>query len=44
MPPDTRLFFVAAYVAATLLYAGYALTLWWRERKARERWRTFGGG
>jgi hypothetical protein len=31
--PDNRSFFIAAYVVAGLLYAGYVASLWWRSRK-----------
>ena len=31
--PDNRGYFVAAYVLAGLLYAGYTLYLWWRSRR-----------
>jgi hypothetical protein len=31
--PDTRSYFVAAYVVAGVLYASYLLSLWWRSRR-----------
>lgn len=34
-PPDTSFWYHAAYVAATVIYGGYAVSLWWRRR----RWR-----
>ncbi len=33
MPPDTRGYMVAAYVAAAVIYLGYAAWMWWRTRK-----------
>ncbi len=39
MPPDTSAYFHAAYVVAAVLYTGYALTLWRRARRVRERLR-----
>ena len=36
MTPDTTTYFVAAYVAAGVLYAGYILSLWWRARRLRK--------
>jgi hypothetical protein len=36
-PPDTAAYFHAAYVIAGVLYAGYAVSLWWRARAARLR-------
>jgi len=37
MTPDTGSYFVAAYVAAAVLYIGYALTLWRRARALESR-------
>lgn len=34
--PDTAAYYVAAYVAAGLLYAGYVLSLWWRAKRLRQ--------
>jgi len=39
MIPDNGRFFVAAYVLAAVLYAGYALSLWTRTRRLDERLR-----
>ena len=33
--PDTAGYYHAAYVAAGALYAGYALSLWWRARRLK---------
>lgn len=35
--PDNAAYYHAAYVAAAALYGGYALTLWWRAKRIRER-------
>jgi len=40
MIPDNGRFFVAAYVLAAVLYAGYALSLWARTRRLDERLRS----
>jgi hypothetical protein len=32
-PPDTRPYMVAAYIAAAVIYLGYAAWLYWRTRK-----------
>lgn len=32
-PPDTGAYMVAAYVAAAVIYLGYAAWLWWRTRR-----------
>jgi hypothetical protein len=37
MTPDTSFEFHVAYVLALVLYGGYAVTLWRRARRARER-------
>lgn len=37
MPPDTSAYYHAAYIVAAVLYTGYALTLWRRARRVRER-------
>lgn len=42
MPPDTSAYFHAAYIVAAVLYTGYALTLWRRARRVRERLRQSG--
>ena len=39
MIPDNGRFFVAAYVIAAVLFAGYALSLWVRTRRVDERLR-----
>lgn len=31
-------YYHAAYVAAVVIYGGYALTIWRRRRRVRERW------
>jgi hypothetical protein len=31
--PDTYSYFVAAYVVAGVLYAGYLVLLWWRSKR-----------
>jgi hypothetical protein len=36
MTPDTRAYFVAAYIVAAGLYAGYVVSLWWRARRLRK--------
>lgn len=33
--PDNGGYMAAAYLAAAVLYAGYALMLWWRTRKLK---------
>lgn len=35
--PDTAAYYHAAYVIAGVLYTGYALSLWWRARRAERR-------
>ena len=37
MTPDNEAFATAAYVLTALVYAGYALSLYLRERRLRER-------
>ena len=37
MTPDNAGFAIAAYVCATIVYVGYAITLWSRERALRNR-------
>ncbi len=37
MTPDNAGFAIAAYVAAAVIYGGYAMTLVLRERKVRAR-------
>jgi hypothetical protein len=39
MPPDNAGYMYAAYAAATLIYAGYALSIWWRARELTRRTR-----
>jgi len=34
--PDTTVYYHAAYVVAGVLYVGYVLSLWWRERRLRQ--------
>ena len=43
-PPDTSAYYHVAYVWAAVLYAGYAVLLWVRARRVRERLRASGGG
>lgn len=33
MPPQDAFWYHLAYAAAALVYAGYAVSLWWRRRK-----------
>lgn len=35
--PETGAYYVAAYVAVALLYGGYAVSLWVRARRVRQR-------
>ncbi|MGH7663321.1 MAG: hypothetical protein ACRENI_03350 [Gemmatimonadaceae bacterium] len=35
--PDNAVYYQAAYMAAAVLYAGYAASVWWRSRRARAR-------
>ncbi|MGH7717223.1 MAG: hypothetical protein ACREON_00055 [Gemmatimonadaceae bacterium] len=42
MIPDNAGYFHAAYVAAAVIYAAYAASVWWRGRALRGR--TGGGG
>ena len=35
MTPDTSSYYYAAYVVLIVLYAGYAVSLWWRAEKSR---------
>ncbi len=37
MPPRDAGYAYAAYVAAALIYAGYALSIWWRWRRVARR-------
>jgi hypothetical protein len=32
MPPQNAIYMYAAYAAAALIYAGYAVSIWWRAR------------
>jgi len=43
-PPDTSAYYHVAYAWAAVLYAGYAILLWSRSRRVRERLRVTGGG
>jgi hypothetical protein len=38
-PPDTSSYYHIAYAWAAVLYAGYAVVLWVRARRVRERLR-----
>lgn len=35
--PDTRSYYIVAYVIVAIFYAGYAVSLWMRLRKTRRR-------
>ena len=35
--PENAAYYHAAYISAAALYGGYALTLWWRAKRIRER-------
>jgi len=37
MPPQNAPYMYAAYVAAAVLYGGYALSIWWRARRLANR-------
>jgi hypothetical protein len=37
--PNNAQFYHAAYIVAALVYGGYSLSIWWRRKKVRERWR-----
>ena len=37
MPPQNAGYMYAAYVAAGLIYGGYALSIWWRARSTARR-------
>jgi hypothetical protein len=39
MLPDNAGYMYAAYAAAALIYAGYALSIWWRAQRVAQRWR-----
>ena len=43
-PPDTSAYYHVAYAWAAVLYAGYALLLWSRARRVRQRLRASAGG
>ena len=40
--PDTAVYYHAAYVVVALLYGGYAVSLWVRSRRVRDRRRAIG--
>jgi hypothetical protein len=40
MPPQNAAYMYAAYAAAGIIYAGYALSIWWRARNVARRQRT----
>jgi hypothetical protein len=42
-PPDTSAYYHVAYVWVAVLYAGYAVLLWSRARRVRQRLRASGG-
>jgi hypothetical protein len=33
MTPDNAIYFEAAYAAAAIIYAAYAISVWWRARR-----------
>jgi len=33
--PDNAIYFEVAYVAAAVIYAAYALSIWWRAARLR---------
>jgi len=37
MMPDTAAYYHAAYIVVALLYTGYAVSLWVRARRLRDR-------
>lgn len=37
MPPENAGYMYAAYVAAGVIYAAYALSIWWRARTITRR-------
>jgi len=37
MPPQNAGYMYAAYAAAVVIYAGYALSIWWRVRDVARR-------
>ncbi len=39
MPPQNGGYMVAAYIAAGVIYAGYAVSIWWRARSVTRRQR-----
>jgi len=34
--PDNAIYFEVAYVAAGIIYAAYAVSIWWRGRRFRQ--------
>jgi hypothetical protein len=43
MPPENAGYMYAAYVAAGIIYAGYALSIWWRFRAVARRYQRDSG-
>jgi hypothetical protein len=37
MPPDNTPYLYAGYAAAAVIYAAYAVSLWWRSREIGRR-------
>jgi hypothetical protein len=37
MPPQNTGYMIAAYVGAAVVYAGYAVSIWWRARSVARR-------
>jgi len=37
MPPENAGYMHAAYAAAMVIYAGYAVSIWWRARALKAR-------
>jgi hypothetical protein len=35
--PDNAIYYHAAYVAAAVIFGGYAVSIWWRGRRVRAR-------
>jgi hypothetical protein len=40
--PDTAVYYQAAYIVVAVLYGGYAVSLWMRARRVRDRRRAIG--
>jgi hypothetical protein len=36
-PPENAGYYHAAYAAAAIIWTAYAVSLWWRTRRVRER-------